>query len=87
MSQLKQNGCRTLLVRAAARASCPIARTCRTRSVSTAVLRKPGQSAPGIVDDMEAFIKTRTAWDKRYAEVIRDSTHRRSSFARGTDRG
>ncbi len=71
VSQLKQNGCGTLLVRCGCLGILPY-RTDLSHPVGFDAAHARANPAPGIVDDMEAFIKTRTAWDKRYAEVVRD---------------
>lgn len=71
VAQLRQNGCRTLLVRCGCLGLLPY-RTGLSYPVGFDAAHARANPAPAVVRDMEAFIRDRTAWNKRYGEVIRD---------------
>jgi hypothetical protein len=71
VAQFRQHGCRTLMVRCGCLGILPY-RTDLSYPVGFDVAHAQANPAPGIVGDMEKFIKERTTWDKRYSEVIRD---------------
>ncbi|MHB8969126.1 MAG: hypothetical protein ACYC3X_04155 [Pirellulaceae bacterium] len=71
VANLKQNGCQTLIVRCGCLGLLPY-RTALSYPVDFDAQHARANPAPALVPDMEAYITERTAWHKRYAEVIRD---------------
>ena len=70
VAQLKQNGCQTLLVRCGCLGLLPY----RTElSYPLGFDADDARAKAGaFLGDVESYIRQRTAWNKRYAEVIRD---------------
>ena len=72
VAQLKQNGCQTLIVRCSHVGLLPY-RTDLSYPVGfDEAHARANPPCPKIWGDLEHFIKERTAWNKLYAEVIRD---------------
>lgn len=71
VAQLKQSGCQTLLVRCGCLGILPY-RTELSYPIGFDAEHARATPAPNVIHDMEAAIKQRTAWDERYAEVVRD---------------
>jgi len=68
--QLKQNGCQTLLVRCGCLGLLPY-RTGLSYPFGFDAADARAKAGP-FIGDVEAYVRQRTAWNKRYAEVIRD---------------
>ena len=71
VAQLKRNGCQTLIVRCGCLGFLPY-KTALSYLVGFDAKHARANPAPGIISDMEAEIVQSTAWNKRYAEVIRE---------------
>ena len=71
VAQLKQNGCQTLLVRCGCLGILPY-RTKLSYPVGFDADHARANPVPSMIPNMESYITQRTAWDKRYANVIRD---------------
>jgi hypothetical protein len=71
VAQLKRNGCQTLIVRCGCLGFLPY-KTALSYPVGFDAKHARANPAPGIISDMEAEIVQSTAWNKRYAEVIRE---------------
>jgi len=70
VTQLKQNGCQTLLVRCGCLGLLPY-QTELSYPLGFDAADARAKAAP-FIGDVESYIRQRTAWNKRYAEVIRD---------------
>jgi hypothetical protein len=71
VAQLKRNGCQTLIVRCGCLGFLPY-QTALSYPIGFDAKHARANPAPGIIPDMEAEIVQSTAWNKRYAEVIRE---------------
>jgi hypothetical protein len=71
VAQLQQNGCRTLLVRCGCLGFLPY-QTALSYPVGFDASHARANPVPAVIPNMEAEIVQSTAWNKRYAEVIRE---------------
>ena len=71
VGQLKTNGCQTLIVRCGCLGFLPY-KTALSYPFGFDAKHARANPAPAIIPDMEAEIVQSTAWNKRYAEVIRE---------------
>ena len=86
VEKLKENGCQTLLVRCGCLGILPY---CTDLSYPSSFDAEHARvnPAPAVIPDMEAYVAQRTAWMKRYAEVIRDVNPPAAFIRAGHDQG
>jgi hypothetical protein len=70
VSQLRQSGCKTLLVRCGCLGLLPY-RTRLSYPMEFDADHARSTPVPGMISNMETYIAQRTTWTRRYAEVIR----------------